>query len=259
MAEEQGIAEEQKTESVDDMTSENKSQTENISIQADADNISNQIDDINSQEEAQADIPQSEKIKMLNVILNFVGNTKPIIYDKCIKTGITAMSIFNLLNMNSDEIKNNNNNASIVLDGDDLIAASYLANVGFIGIPEYILYKQGLLMDNEYEIVKQHTKISANVCMPISPNAYSVILDHHELPLARGYSKKMSGVARSSFVIGVADRFVGSMHMVGSLYRPANSRYDALKNAMEFFDSTSPVFSVDEINGIADLLLSINL
>ena len=200
----------------------------------------------------------SEKIKSLNTILNFLAVNKPIIFDKCFKTGVVAMSIFELLNMKSDVIKGGNN-SEVKLDGEDLIVASYMANVGFVGIPEYILYKQGQLTDGEYDIIKQHTKLSANSAFSISPVSFLPILDHHELPLAKGYNKKMTGVSRSAYVIGIADRFVSSLHMVGSLYRPANSRFDAVDKAINMFDNTSQVFSVEEINAIANSLLLINI
>ena len=35
--------------------------------------------------------PVSEKIKSLNTILGFVAVNKPIIFDKCVKTGAVAM------------------------------------------------------------------------------------------------------------------------------------------------------------------------
>ncbi|MHB1696637.1 MAG: HD-GYP domain-containing protein [bacterium] len=202
--------------------------------------------------------PVSEKIKSLNAILNFVSINKPIIFDKAFKTGMVGMSIFGLLKMESDVVKIGNNN-EIRLDSEDLVVASYMANIGFIGVPEYILYKQGQLTDGEYDTVKQHVKLSANAASSVSQTAYAAILDHHELPLGKGYNKKMTGIPRSAYVIGIADRFVGSVHMMGSLYRPANSRYDAVSNAISMFDNTSQVFSIDEINAIADLLLTINV
>ncbi len=202
--------------------------------------------------------PVSEKIKSLNTILGFVAVNKPIIFDKCVKTGAVAMSIFELLKMDFDLIKSGNNK-EVRLENEDLVVASYMSNIGFIGIPEYILYKQGELTEGEYDTVKQHTKLSANSASAISPVSTLAILDHHELPLAKGYNKKMTGVPRSAYVIGIADRFIGSIHMMGSLYRPANSRYDAVGNAINMFDNTSQVFSVEEINAIADLLLNINI
>ena len=211
----------------------------------------------NQNQEDVQEQPVSEKIKSLNTILGFIAVNKPIIFDKCIKTGLVAMSIFDLLKMDFDLIKSGNK--EIRLENEDLIVASYMANSGFIGIPEYILYKQGELTEGEYDTVKQHTKLSANSASAISPASTFAILDHHELPLAKGYNKKMTGVPRSAYVIGIADRFVGSIHMMGSLYRPANSRYDAISNAINMFDSTSQVFSVEEINAIADLLLSVNI
>ena len=212
----------------------------------------------NQNQEDVQEQPVSEKIKSLNTILGFIAVNKPIIFDKCIKTGLVAMSIFDLLKMDLDLIKSGNNK-EVRLENEDLVVASYMSNIGFIGIPEYILYKQGELTEGEYDTVKQHTKLSANSASAISPVSTLAILDHHELPLAKGYNKKMTGVPRSAYVIGIADRFIGSIHMMGSLYRPANSRYDAVSNAVSMFDNTSQVFSVEEINAIADLLLNINI
>ena len=202
--------------------------------------------------------PVSEKIKALNLYMAFLRAVKPIIYDKCVKTGIVALNIFNVLNMEFDVVNISSEN-KITLSKDDLVVASYFANIGFMGIPEYILYKQGILSDSEYDIIKEHTKVSANICSIIAPEVFTVVADHHELPLAKGYNKKMTGVARSSYVIGIADRFVSSSHMMGSLYRPANSRIDAVSNAINMFDVTSQVFSMDQINQIVDMLLQIDI
>ena len=201
--------------------------------------------------------PVSEKIKSLNTILGYVAVNKPIIFDKCVKTGAVAMSIFDLLKMDFDLIKSGNNEEAR-LEKEDLVVASYMANSGLIGIPEYILYK-GDLTGGEYDMMKQHTKLSANSALPISPVSTLAILDHHELPLAKGYNKKMTGVSRSAYVIGIADRFIDDAHMTSSLNKPAKSRYDAVSNAVSMFDNTSQVFSVEEINTIAALLLNINI
>lgn len=74
-------------------------------------------------------------------------------------------------------------------DLEDLRLASLFHDIGKIGIPDSILLKQGKLTDEEYETIKLHPIMGANifslseVFKPLAP----IILSHHERIDGKGY------------------------------------------------------------------------
>ncbi|TKC15341.1 HD-GYP domain-containing protein [Robertmurraya kyonggiensis] len=88
-----------------------------------------------------------------------------------------------------------------------------LHDIGKIGIPEDILTKKGKLTEEEYNIIKSHTRIGYKIIQHISNFAENGVLDivlyHHERYDGRGYPSGLKGkeiplVAR---IIAVADTF----------------------------------------------------
>jgi HD-GYP domain-containing protein (c-di-GMP phosphodiesterase class II) len=89
--------------------------------------------------------------------------------------------------------------------------AGLLHDVGKIGIPEEILCKPGKLTPEEFDVVKQHPRMGAEILQPIA--SLRVVLDgvlyHHEVPNGTGYPEGLAGdeiplVAR---IIHVVDTF----------------------------------------------------
>jgi len=86
---------------------------------------------------------------------------------------------------------------------------AYLHDIGKIFIPHDILYKDGRLTDEEYEIMKQHTVYGYNLCMndPKLKMFAEGALFHHECLDGSGYPNGVSGssIPRASQIIHVAD------------------------------------------------------
>lgn len=89
--------------------------------------------------------------------------------------------------------------------------AASLHDIGKIGIPDVILNKPSRLLDEEYEIIKQHTTIGADILKNISlvPHAEEVARYHHERYDGKGYPGGISGEAIPMYarIVAVADSY----------------------------------------------------
>ena len=90
-----------------------------------------------------------------------------------------------------------------------------LHDVGKIGIPDSILKKKGRLMPEEYESIKEHTTIGANILSAISTISYleDGARYHHERFDGSGYPRGLAGdeipiIGRIIAVADVYDAFV---------------------------------------------------
>lgn len=86
----------------------------------------------------------------------------------------------------------------IGLSDNDIIKlkrAGLFHDIGKIGITDSILLKEGKLTDQEYEIIKSHPIIGANIFESSSlfKDIAQIILSHHERIDGTGYPNKLSG------------------------------------------------------------------
>jgi len=99
-------------------------------------------------------------------------------------------------------------------DANLLLTAAPLHDIGKIGIPDSILQKTGELDTNEWELMKTHCEIGAEI---ISENtgsklldlAYVVIMTHHEKWDGSGYPKGLKGreIPLAGRITAIADVF----------------------------------------------------
>lgn len=86
-----------------------------------------------------------------------------------------------------------------------------LHDIGKIGIRDDILFKPGPLTPREFEIIKQHPAIGANILKPISSlnEIVSIVLYHHERPDGKGYPYGLSAsqIPLWASMISVADTY----------------------------------------------------
>jgi putative nucleotidyltransferase with HDIG domain len=93
----------------------------------------------------------------------------------------------------------------------NLHRAALLHDIGKIGVPASILDKPGKLTEEEYERIKKHPTVGAQILEPIS--AYTEVVDlvsqHHERFDGRGYPEGLSGtrIALGARIMAVADSF----------------------------------------------------
>jgi len=96
---------------------------------------------------------------------------------------------------------------------DDLMLASTCHDIGKIGIPDYILYKQGALTEEEFNVMKKHAEIGHDILKdsksPVLREAADIALCHHEKHDGTGYPRGIKGedIPLSAKIIAVADVF----------------------------------------------------
>ena len=87
--------------------------------------------------------------------------------------------------------------------------AGHLHDIGKIGIPDKVLLKPGRLNDEEWELMKQHPKIGADILAgaPKFARIAAIILHHHERFDGKGYPFGAKGeeIPLGSRIIAVCD------------------------------------------------------
>ncbi|CAN2041072.1 putative two-component system response regulator [Candidatus Magnetomoraceae bacterium gMMP-15] len=86
-----------------------------------------------------------------------------------------------------------------------------LHDIGKIGIRDSILLKPGKLNDEEYEQIKQHPVIGANILKPIPSlsDIIDIVLSHHERFDGKGYPQGLKGnqISKWARIAAVADTY----------------------------------------------------
>ena len=94
-------------------------------------------------------------------------------------------------------------------DIDALRLGAALHDVGKIGIPDAILLKPGPLTPEEYDVIKTHPVIGAELCRPMRSLAHvlPLIRHHHERLDGSGYPDGLSGadIPKAVRILSVAD------------------------------------------------------
>ena len=94
---------------------------------------------------------------------------------------------------------------------ENLKNAAYLHDIGKMGIPDIILNKPSKLLDAEYDIIKQHVTIGADILQNISlvPHAEEVARFHHERYDGKGYPQGLKGedIPVYARIVAVADSY----------------------------------------------------
>jgi putative two-component system response regulator len=116
-----------------------------------------------------------------------------------------------------------------------LFRGGYLHDIGKISIPDNILFKRGLLTDQEWEIMRQHTVRGEDMCRPMKSLApvLPIIRGHHERWDGSGYPDGLRGqeiplLARVMQVADIYDALTTSRP-----YKPAFTHDQAIAMMME--------------------------
>ena len=98
-----------------------------------------------------------------------------------------------------------------VVDPTRAYLAGLLHDVGKVGIPDRILLKDGILDDDEWDIMRAHPTTGANILKPIRlyPDVISGVLSHHENYDGSGYPNGLAGeeIPAIGRIIRVTDTF----------------------------------------------------
>jgi len=120
---------------------------------------------------------------------------------------------------------------------DILHVAGHLHDIGKVGIKDAILNKQGPLTRQEFEVIKQHPVIGANIIAPVKTLAghnglVSMIRHHHERFDGNGYPDGLVGnaIPLGARIIAVADSL--SAMLQDRTYRQALTWDEALQEIL---------------------------
>ena len=96
-------------------------------------------------------------------------------------------------------------------DIEDVRRAAILHDIGKLGIPDEILLKPGSLTKEEYDVVKKHPDIAADIMSVVDflKNSIAYVLYHHERFDGNGYPKGLKGqdIPLGARIISVVDVF----------------------------------------------------
>lgn len=127
-------------------------------------------------------------------------------------------------------------------DRDEIRIASYLHDIGKIGINNRFINKKGTLTTPEWAIIKQHTKKSLELLIPLNlpPNILSYIHYHHERFDGTGYPEGLAGdrIPLGARIIAIADAY-DSMTSDRPYRKPLSheeAKNELIKNAGKQFD-----------------------
>jgi putative two-component system response regulator len=108
----------------------------------------------------------------------------------------------------------------------DLIRlAAPMHDIGKIGIPDAILRKPAKLSDDEYDVMKTHTRIGAKILSgsqsPVLRMAQEIALSHHERWDGNGYPSGLRArdIPESARIVAIVDVYDALTH--DRIYRPA--------------------------------------
>ncbi len=129
-------------------------------------------------------------------------------------------------------------------EAENIRLAAPMHDVGKIGIPDAVLRKPGKLFLDEFEVMKQHTVIGAQILagseVPMLQMAQTIALNHHERWDGEGYPAGLAGhaIPESARIVAIVDVYDAMTH--DRVYRPAIPEEEALaimqKSAGRQFD-----------------------
>lgn len=127
-------------------------------------------------------------------------------------------------------------------DVEQIRMAGRLHDLGKIGIREQVLNKAGPLTEEEYEHVKEHVRIGAQILAPLTHLGaiVSYVRHHHEHWDGSGYPDGLAGED-----IPVGARIIG-----------AGEVYDALSTARPYQDQLTPEEAVERMRSLAGKVIA---
>ena len=118
--------------------------------------------------------------------------------------------------------------------GQALHEAALIHDIGKIGVADSILLKPGRLTPEEYEDIKRHAELGANIVEGVlSPEQVEWIRWHHERPDGRGYPDglRAAAIPDGAAIIALADSW--DVMTVARPYSPPKTHEQALRECRE--------------------------
>lgn len=143
----------------------------------------------------------------------------------------------------------------------ELQIASYLHDIGKIGISNRFINKKGTLSPTDWAIIKQHTKKSIELLIPLnlSPNILAYIQYHHERYDGTGYPDGLIGeqIPLGARIIAISDSY-DSMTSDRPYRKPltnGDAKNELVKNAGKQFDPTLVSLFLDVLKELEEVFL----
>ena len=120
--------------------------------------------------------------------------------------------------------------------------AAYLHDIGKIGIPDQILNKPSKLTEDEYNLIKQHPVIGAEILKDITfiPHIIEVARNHHERYDGNGYPDELGGtdIPIHARIVSMADSYdaMSSRRIYRNALPQEMIRDEIIKNRGKQFD-----------------------
>ncbi len=146
-------------------------------------------------------------------------------------------------------------------DRNEIRIASYLHDIGKIGISNRFINKKGSLSSTEWAIIKQHTQKSIELLIPLklSPNIISYIQHHHERYDGTGYPDGLAGdqIPLGARIISISDAY-DSMTSDRPYRKPLSNgeaKNELVKNSGKQFDPQLVSIFLDLLNEMEEIFM----
>jgi len=143
----------------------------------------------------------------------------------------------------------------------ELQIASYLHDIGKIGISNRFINKKGTLTSTDWAVIKQHTKKSIELLVPLnlSSSIISYIQHHHERYDGTGYPDGLAGekIPLGARIIAISDSY-DSMTSDRPYRKPltnGDAKSELLKNAGKQFDPKLVALFLDVLKEMEEVFL----
>ena len=171
---------------------------------------------------------QQVAVATLEALVNALEAKDPYLRGHSARVADMAASVAAELKLSDDEV-------------DAVRTAGRLHDIGKIGVREEIITKQGPLTDPEFEEVKRHTTIGAEILAPLlhlGP-VIQYVRNHHERWDGKGYPDGLKGET-----IPLGARIIGTVEI-----------YDALATSRSYQEKMSPELAVERLGDLAGTVL----
>jgi HD-GYP domain-containing protein (c-di-GMP phosphodiesterase class II) len=151
--------------------------------------------------------------------------------------------------------------SEIRMKSDVLRIAAMLHDVGKIGIPDVILKKPAKLTDEEYEVMKTHTSLGAdlfiNIFNEVDQMSRDVAVCHHERWDGKGYPRGLAGenIPLAGRIVAIADVYDALMSK--RVYKSAWDEEDVIKYLREQAGNQFDPELIDIVISVYDIIKAI--
>jgi HD-GYP domain-containing protein (c-di-GMP phosphodiesterase class II) len=131
--------------------------------------------------------------------------------------------------------------------------AGLVHDVGKIGVPDAVLLKPGILGDRDYEHVKRHAPLGAEIVQDVlTAEQVSWVRGHHERPDGQGYPDGLRGeeIPEGASLLALADAF--DVMTVRRAYCEPKAVDTAVAECVELVGRQFTAAAVDALVGLRD-------